>query len=147
MKQIVLLILFFTILVSYLVYVNKRKARKSLPTDETEEERKKRIRAEKIAFGECCGQHEVCEKDSLLNTKSQIVYYDDEDLDVFAQRDSSSYTDDEISQFQNVLYTMKDYDVAGWLKSLQLRNIELPDVVREEALMIVSDRRFRNNNV
>ncbi len=147
MKQIVLLILFFTILVSYLVYVNKRKARKSLPTDETEEERKKRIRAEKIASGECCGQHEVCEKDSLLNTKSQIVYYDDEDLDVFAQRDSSSYTDDEISQFQNVLYTMKDYDVAGWLKSLQLRNIELPDVVREEALMIVSDRRFRNNNV
>lgn len=147
MKQIVLLVLFFTILVSYLVYVNKRKVRKPLPTDETEEERKKRIRAEKIASGECCGQHEVCEKDSLLNTKAQIVYYDDEDLDAFAQRDPSGYTDDEINQFQNVLYTMKDYDVAGWLKSLQLRNIELPDVVKEEALMIVSDRRFRNANV
>ena len=36
---------------------------------------------------------------------------------------------------------MKDFDVAGWLKSLQSRDIQLPDVVREEALMIVSERR------
>lgn len=63
------------------------------------------------------------------------------ELDVYAQRDPQSYTEEEISQFQDVLYTMKEFDVAGWLKSLQLRQIELPDVVKEEALMIVSERR------
>ena len=31
---------------------------------------------------ECCGQHEVCEKESLLAAVSkQIEYYDDEELD------------------------------------------------------------------
>lgn len=83
----------------------------------------------------------VCEKESLLSTKVKPDYYDDEELDVYAQRDPQSYTEEEISQFQDVLYTMKEFDVAGWLKSLQLRQIELPDVVKEEALMIVSERR------
>ena len=33
---------------------------------------------------ECCGQHEVCEKDSLLAAVSKkIEYYDDEELDQF----------------------------------------------------------------
>ena len=36
---------------------------------------------------ECCGQHEVCEKDSLLAAVSkQIEYYDDEELDQFIGR-------------------------------------------------------------
>lgn len=31
---------------------------------------------------ECCGQHEICERDSLLAAVSkQIEYYDDEELD------------------------------------------------------------------
>ena len=142
MKQIALLVIFFSIFFSYLFYVHNRK-KKALPPveEETEEERKERIRKEKIASGECCGQHAVCERDSLLNTKMKAVYYDDEELDAFANREPSDYTDEEISQFQNVLYTMKDFDVAGWLKSLQSREIQLPDVVREEALMIVSERR------
>ncbi len=142
MKQIALLVIFFSIFFSYLFYVHNRK-KKALPPakEETEEERKERIRQEKIASGECCGQHAVCERDSLLNTKLKVVYYDDEELDAFANREPSSYTDEEISQFQNVLFTMKDFDVAGWLKSLQSRDIQLPYVVREEALMIVSERR------
>ena len=142
MKQIALLVIFFSIFFSYLFYVRSRKKKAMPPVEEeTEEERTERIRKEKIASGECCGQHAVCERDSLLNTKMKAVYYDDEELDVFANREPSSYTDEEISQFQNVLYTMKDFDVAGWLKSLQTREIQLPDVVREEALMIVSERR------
>ena len=34
-----------------------------------------------LVDGECCGQHEVCERDSLLAAvSSQIEYYDDEEL-------------------------------------------------------------------
>ena len=37
---------------------------------------------------ECCGQHEVCEKESLLAAVSkQIEYYDDEELDRFRGRE------------------------------------------------------------
>ena len=33
---------------------------------------------------ECCGQHEVCEKESLLAAVSKkIEYYDDEELDKY----------------------------------------------------------------
>ena len=145
MKEIVLLVVFFVILFSYLFYMNKRK-KNDVITEETDEEKSKRLRAEKIASGECCGQHAVCEKETLMNTKLKADYYDDEELDVFANREPSSYTDEEITQFQNVLYTMKDFDVAGWLKSLQLREIQLPDVVKDEALLIVSERRASKKN-
>jgi len=145
MKQIVLLILFFSVFFSYLFYVRRRKKNSSgqLERPESDEEREERLRKERIASGECCGQHAVCERDSLMNTKTKADYYDDEELDLFANREPADYTDEEISQFQNVLLTMKDYDVAGWLKSLQARGVQLPDVVREEALMIVSERRAR----
>ncbi len=145
MKEIVLLVVFFVILFSYLFYMNKRK-KNDVIREETDEEKSKRLRAEKIASGECCGQHAVCEKETLMNTKLKADYYDDEELDVFANREPSSYTDEEITQFQNVLYTMKDFDVAGWLKSLQLREIQLPDVVKDEALLIVSERRASKKN-
>lgn len=37
---------------------------------------------------ECCGQHEVCERDSLLAAVSKkIEYYDDEELDQFMGRE------------------------------------------------------------
>ena len=35
---------------------------------------------------ECCGQHEVCEKESLLAAVSKkIEYYDDEELDKYIE--------------------------------------------------------------
>ena len=46
--------------------------------------------------GECCGQHAVCEKESLLAAVSrQIEYYDDEELDRFKGRPSDAYTEEE----------------------------------------------------
>ena len=35
--------------------------------------------------------------------------------------------------------------MAGWLRSLQLRNVALPDDIKEEALFIVGDLRDREN--
>ena len=90
---------------------------------------------------ECCGAHEICEKDGLLNSKHEIEYYDDEELDLFAGRSEDSYNEEEIRLFCDVFYTLKEHDVAGWLKSLRSRNIELPSTLQEEALLIVRERR------
>lgn len=142
MKLLILLIVFFSLLFLYLFYMDRRKRKGSVnTTNEKETVSAPSAEVKEVAPDECCGQHAVCEKESLLSTKIKPDYYDDEELDLLAKRDPESYTDEEIAQFQNVLYTMKDYDVAGWLKSLQLRQIELPSMVKEEALMIVSERR------
>ena len=76
----------------------------------------------------CCGQHEVCEKDSLLAALSkEIEYYNDEELDRYRGRPSDAYSEDEAEEFREVLYTMKETEVAGWVRSLQLRAVEVPD--------------------
>ena len=92
---------------------------------------------------ECCGQHQICEKESLLAAVSkQIEYYDDEELDRFKGRPSDGYSEEEIEEFRDILYSMQEVAVAGWSRSLQLRGIELPDELKDELFLIVGERRF-----
>lgn len=91
---------------------------------------------------ECCGQHEVCERDSLLAAVSkQIEYYDDEELDQFVGREADDYNEEEIEMFRDVLFTMQEIEVAGWVRSLQLRNVCLPNEIKEEVFLIIGERR------
>ena len=91
---------------------------------------------------DCCGQHEVCEKESLLAAVSkEVVYYDDEELDRFAGRRADNYDREETDEFEEILTTLRSEDVAGWVRSLQLRGIELPDALRDEVILIVGERR------
>lgn len=92
----------------------------------------------------CCGMHQVCEKTNLSPVTGEIVYYDDEELDRFRGRSPESYTPEEVEEFRDVLLTLLPQDVAGWARSIQVREIPLPTDVREELLMIVSELRIRN---
>lgn len=93
---------------------------------------------------ECCGMHITCEKDSLLAAVSQkIEYYDDEELDRFAGRGADAYTPGESDEFRDVMLTMRPDEIAGWARSLQLRGITLPQDVRDELILIVSEERAR----
>lgn len=92
---------------------------------------------------ECCGQHELCVRDSLLAAVSkEIEYYDDEELDLYKGRPSDNYSSNEIDLFSDVLYTLREEEVAGWLRSLLLRGINLPDDLKDEAFLIVGERRI-----
>ena len=95
--------------------------------------------------GECCGQHLVCERETLLQTNAKIEYYDDEELDALAGIPAEDLTPAQCAQIEEVFDTLQEKDVAGWVRSLQLRNISLPANVREEALLIVRERRTINN--
>ena len=91
---------------------------------------------------DCCGQHEVCEKESLLAAVSKAVeYYDYEELDRFAGRRADNYDREETDEFEEILTTLRSEDVAGWVRSLQLRGIELPEALRDEVILIVGERR------
>ncbi|MBO4370517.1 MAG: phospholipase [Paludibacteraceae bacterium] len=117
----------------YLRYLQARKSKKTKVSDSAGGESKPRPEG-------CCGQHEVCEKESLLATQIKAEYFDDEELDAFIGREGD-YTDEETEQFAEVLYTLREEEVAQWLNSLQVRGIRLPENLRDEALMIVSERR------
>ncbi|MGI6794378.1 phospholipase [Bacteroides sp. KG68] len=95
------------------------------------------------ADAECCGQHEVCERDSLLAAVSKkIEYYDDEELDKYIGISPDEYTSGQEEEFRDVFYTMQDTDVAGWMRSLQLRGIALPDNLKDEVFLIIGERRI-----
>lgn len=92
----------------------------------------------------CCGQHEVCEKDSLLAAVSrEIEYYDDEELDRFRGRESHDYSDAEIEEFDEVFTTLRSEEVAGWVRSLQLRGVNLPDALKDDVILVVGERRIQ----
>ena len=91
---------------------------------------------------ECCGLHMTCERDSLLAAAArEIEYYDDEELDRFAGRAADAYTAEESEEFRDILLSMQPDDIAGWARSLQLRNVALPADVRDELIMIVAEER------
>ena len=88
---------------------------------------------------ECCGQHEVCEKESLRAiAREDIDYYEDEELDRFRGR--TTFSEEEIEEFREVLYTMRTDEVAGWVHSLELRQVPLPDELKDEVLLIVGEQ-------
>ena len=67
----------------------------------------------------------------------RVEYYDDEDLDRYAGTPPGSYTPAQVEEFREVFYTMQEADVPGWVRSLQLRGIALPDELRDEVLLVV----------
>jgi len=90
---------------------------------------------------ECCGAHVICDRDSLLNAKNLIIYFDDKELDALADVSPLNFTKKQLKQLSDIFYNLKESDVAGWLRSLQIRRIQLPIELREQALLIVSERR------
>ena len=89
----------------------------------------------------CCGEHLVCERETLLQTNAKIEYYDDEELDQLIGIAAEDYSDEQYQMIREVFNTLQAKDVPGWVRSIQLRNIQLPLDIREEALLIVVERR------
>lgn len=130
------------------VYYRKRQPEKRPPADESDSAENSGSRdvpaeiSEAAADGGiCCGMHTVCEKTNLSPLTGEIVYYDDEELDRYRGREADSYTPDEVEEFRDVLMTLLPEDVAGWSRSIQVREITLPTEIRDELLLIVSDLR------
>ncbi|MDO4190638.1 MAG: phospholipase [Bacteroidales bacterium] len=107
--------------------------------------KKENLEPDKTVPDDCCGAHAVCERDRLLSSTDEIIYFDDEELDALAGKDPYTFTEEEYDMVEEVLFSLRESDVAGWLRSLQLRNIEIPNELKDEALLIVSERRSGNH--
>lgn len=134
-------LILFVCLGVFIVVVFELRARKEQKKDTSEAE--KTARKPVVTDGECCGQHLVCERETLLQTNAKVEYYDDEELDALAGIAPENYTDKQHQMIREVFDTLQEKDVPGWVRSLQLRNIQLPADIREEALLIVVERRSK----
>lgn len=132
----------FSLVVLVLMEVNERRkaAQRKDAAPEANEQAEHMVRVP--VDDECCGRHTVCERESLITTNPEIVYYDDEELDRLKGLPGDAYTEEDLREVQEVFDTLQDKDVAGWLRSLQLREITIPQSLLDDALMIVSERRF-----
>lgn len=92
--------------------------------------------------GGCCGDHDVCDTDSLIAAYvEEPEYFDDDELDRFKLREASSYTEQEVDEFREVFYTVLDDEKPRWIRSLQLREIAVPNQMKDEVVMIISELR------
>ncbi len=81
----------------------------------------------------CCGAHEICDFDKVKVDVDKIEYFEDEDLDEYANIAEKDYTDDQIDEFREVLYSLQTEEIQRWLLSLSRRRIHLPVILNEEA--------------
>lgn len=86
----------------------------------------------------CDGTDDKCEQVCMMEAAVKgVEYYDDEELDRFRGRPSDQYTDEEAEEFAMVLYTMQPHEVKGWNRSLILREINLPNQIKDELITMI----------
>lgn len=89
----------------------------------------------------CNDDNPQCEQVCMMEAATkEIEYFDDEELDRFKGRPSDSYSDEEVEQFSDVLYTMRPTEVKAWNRSLHLRGIAVPDPLKDELFMMMEER-------
>lgn len=86
----------------------------------------------------CDGTDDKCEQVCMMKAATrEIEYYDDEELDRFRGRQSNQYTDEEAEEFANILYTMQPQEAKGWNRSLILREINVPNQIKDELITMI----------
>ena len=88
---------------------------------------------------DCCGAHEVCEVEEMLKDPEKVIYYEDEELDRFRGMQPEQYDARQIDEFRDVLYTLKEDEIKKWLISVDRRHIQLPSILKQEALMMLTE--------
>jgi hypothetical protein len=88
-----------------------------------------------------CVLRETCPSEQLLRgaCEEKIVYYDDEELDAFKGRNPDEYTDADIEQFRDVIYTLRRDELMPWYQSISRRGIKLTDGLYRELVALASE--------
>ena len=97
---------------------------------------------------EGCGLRTVCPTEQLLagQCATKPIYYDDEELDLFAGRTEDGYTPEEMEQWRDVLYTLQPSDLLGWGQSIKHRGLVMPSGILEEFLQLASEYRSKQGS-
>lgn len=120
------------VVIGVILYIHDRLTNK--PSENTTQEAE--LQQEECS-DDCCGTHDVCPSEMMLkHINEPIVYYDDEELDAFKGRGANDYTDDELEQWRDVLYTLRHDELLSWECSIKKRGLQLPSVIKEEFMSL-----------
>ena len=113
------------------------------PTTETEETDSPLETPSTGCADEGCGLRSLCPSEQILagECRHDIIYYDDQELDLFAGRGEDNYTPEEEEQWRDVLYTLQPADLLGWGQSVKHRGLVMPAAIREEFLQLAREHR------
>ena len=89
---------------------------------------------------DCCGAHEICEFDASAFDEEQIIYFDDEELDVLRNVREDQLSGEQIDDLREVLYTLRTNEINKWLTSLSRRHIHLPTILQQEARQLMAEK-------
>lgn len=88
----------------------------------------------------CSTDSPQCEQACMMEAATkEPEYFDDEELDAFRGRSADSFTDEEVEQFAEVLYTLRPDDVKPWNRSLHLRGIAVPNQLKDELFLMMGE--------
>lgn len=86
----------------------------------------------------CTGEDSKCEQECMMEAATkEIQYFDDEELDRYKGYASCQYDEEQADEFREVMYTMKESEVKEWVRSLTLREINVPDQIKDELIMLL----------
>lgn len=144
MKPALILLIILVVGGAIVWLIDKLFYHKNVPenVDETEEKVTDNTTPQGCA-DEACGIRSICPSEQLLagECKQEITYYDDEELDAFMGRNENDYTDQEMEQWRDVLYTLQPADLLGWGQSIKHRGLTMPSAIREEFLQLAAEHR------
>lgn len=120
--------LFTVVGIGFLIKVNRNRKKENPVAEEPS-----------APASDCCGAHEVCEFDQIKADESRIEYYDDEELDEYKNIKENAYSESQIDEFRDVLYTLKTDEIRYWLLSIERRKINLPTILVSEARMLMAE--------
>ena len=126
------------VVIGVILYIHDRFTYKKGEREEGREEERE-PEAQDSCSDDCCGAHDVCPSEMMLkHINDPIEYFDDEELDAFKGRAATDYSDDELEQWRDVLYTLKSGELMAWERSVKKRGIQLPEVIKEELISLVN---------
>ena len=138
MTALIILLACMTVVAMVAGLIHQRKIDKKIESGELEKEPE--IKIKKQSCGSC-DPYEACNLSCVLQkANTKVEYYDDEELDRYKGRPADSYTDEEIEEFAEVLYSCLPEEVPGWSRSLELRGIKCPDQLKPELIMLIQEQ-------
>lgn len=131
MWYIILGLLGLAALVILFTYINSKIQRRNIKEGE------EIVEDYKDVSSDCCGAHETCELE-MRKLQKTIVYFDDEELDSYKNKRENEYSEIEVDEFRDVLYTLQPQEVREWINSLEIREINIPEVLKQEAISMMT---------
>lgn len=125
-------IIVFAALVFAVIRFSKKKP--ATPTEPEPQEEPRQVASD------CCGAHEICEFDASAFDEEQIIYFDDEELDVLRNVREDQLSGEQIDDLREVLYTLRTDEINKWLTSLARRHIHLPTILQQEARQLIAEK-------